>query len=156
MKDLYGKEDIHLMRAADDVDAFDANRIEAIRQFATTAGMKRIGIANCIVFSRQTKTLIKYFSQDFEVFSADCKYGRMTREQLFGENNRQVLCNPAGQADFLNQKNTDLNISVGLCVGHDMIFSQKSRAPVTSLFVKDFVTDHDSAEALAQIALEML
>ncbi len=144
------------MRSADAVDAFDANRIEAIRQFASHAGMKRIGIANCIVFSRQTKILARYLSQGFEVYCVDCKYGRLTREQLYGENSRRVLCNPVGQADFLNQKNTDLNLSIGLCVGHDMLFNQKSRAPVTSLFVKDCVTNHDIGEALAQVALGLL
>ena len=146
MKELYDDADIKLMHAAEAVDAFDANRLQAIRQFACEAGMKRL--ANCIVFSRQTKIIMAYFSRYFEVFVVDCKYGRMSKENLFGENSRKVLCNPSGQADFLNQKKTDLNISIGLCVGHDMIFSQKSLAPVTTFFVKDFVNDHDSAQAV--------
>lgn len=155
MKDLYDTEDIKLMRAAEGVDGFDVNRLQAIRQFASAAGMKRIGLANCIVFSRQTKIIMAYFSRYFDVFAADCKYGRMTKENLFGENSRKVLCNPAGQSDFLNQKKTDLNISIGLCVGHDMIFSQKSLAPVTSFFVKDFMNEHDSAKAVMQIARDV-
>ncbi|HEY5592424.1 MAG TPA: DUF1847 domain-containing protein [Paludibacter sp.] len=35
------------------------------------------------------------------------------------------------------ENNTELNISMGLCVGHDMVFNQKSAAPVSVLVVKD-------------------
>jgi len=63
-----------------------------------------------------------------------------------------IACNPAGQADFLNKKNTDLNISMGLCVGHDMIFSKKSEALVTNLFDKDFTNNNNPAQAIADIA----
>jgi len=151
MKTLYTPSDIALMQAAEEVNMLSVNCIEAIRQFAQAAGVSRIGIANCIVFSRQTKRLIDYFSAEFEVFSVDCKYGRLTKGELFKTRNPRVVCNPAGQADFLNQKKTELNISMGLCVGHDLVFSQKSHAPVTTLFVKDFVTGHDANQAIAQL-----
>jgi uncharacterized metal-binding protein len=32
---------------------------------------------------------------------------------------------------------TDFNIIVGLCLGADSIFTKESKAPVTTLFVKD-------------------
>ncbi|MDA3816688.1 MAG: thiamine pyrophosphate-dependent enzyme [Prolixibacteraceae bacterium] len=46
-------------------------------------------------------------------------------------------CNPAGQAKYLEEENTQLNIAMGLCLGHDMIFNEKSAAPVTTLIVKE-------------------
>ena len=61
------------------------------------------------------------------------------------------MCNPAGQADFLNKNNTDLNISMGLCVGHDMIFSKKSAGLVTNLFDKDFTNNNNPGQAIADI-----
>ena len=39
----------------------------------------------------------------------------------------------------LNKEETDLNILVGLCVGHDSLFYKYSKAPVTTLVVKDRV-----------------
>ena len=48
-----------------------------------------------------------------------------------------------GQALLLNQCNTELNIIVGLCIGHDILFTQHSKAPVTTLVVKDRVTGHN-------------
>ena len=48
-----------------------------------------------------------------------------------------MACNPAGQAEVLNRLDTDINIVVGLCMGVDCLFAQASRAPVSTLFVKD-------------------
>ena len=32
------------------------------------------------------------------------------------------ICNPILQAEILNKEKTDLNIVMGLCVGHDSLF----------------------------------
>lgn len=61
------------------------------------------------------------------------------------------MCNPAGQADFLNNHGTELNISMGLCVGHDMIFSKKSDGFVTNLFDKDFTNNNSPEIAFSEI-----
>jgi len=52
------------------------------------------------------------------------------------------------QAKLLNRARTDMNIIVGLCVGHDMLFSKYSAAPVTTLVVKDRVTGHNPVSVL--------
>ena len=41
-----------------------------------------------------------------------------------------------------------MNIIVGLCVGHDMLFAKYSDAPVTTLVGKDRVTGHNPAAVL--------
>ncbi|MCP6429314.1 DUF1847 domain-containing protein [Klebsiella pneumoniae] len=48
----------------------------------------------------------------------------------------------------MNQANTDLNVVVGLCVGHDSLFIKHSDAPVTTLITKDRVLGHNTAAAL--------
>jgi uncharacterized metal-binding protein len=40
-------------------------------------------------------------------------------------------------AQTLNAAKTDLNVMMGLSVGSDVVFSQLSLAPATTLFVKD-------------------
>jgi len=57
-------------------------------------------------------------------------------------------CNPILQATVLNQVGTDLNIIVGLCMGHDVLFQVYSKAPTTTLIVKDRVLAHNPAGAL--------
>jgi len=60
----------------------------------------------------------------------------------------EPACNPVAQAKLMNRSNTDMNIIVGLCVGHDMIFTKYSDAPVTTLVVKDRVTGHNPVSVL--------
>jgi len=60
----------------------------------------------------------------------------------------EPACNPVAQAKLLNRAQTEMNIIVGLCVGHDMLFSKYSEAPVTTLVVKDRVTGHNPVSVL--------
>ncbi|MBD3219126.1 MAG: DUF1847 domain-containing protein, partial [candidate division Zixibacteria bacterium] len=59
-----------------------------------------------------------------------------------------ITCNPVGQAKMLNKIDTDINIIVGLCMGVDCIFSKESKAPVSTLFVKDKSLAHNPVGAL--------
>jgi len=59
-----------------------------------------------------------------------------------------VSCNPIAQALLLNEVETDFNIIVGLCVGHDSLFIKYSKAPVTVLIAKDRRLAHNPAAAL--------
>lgn len=60
----------------------------------------------------------------------------------------ESLCNPILQAKLLNKEKTDLNVIVGLCVGHDSLFIKYSKALVTTLVTKDRVLGHNPAAAL--------
>lgn len=151
MNELYTNEFRKIMLVNYDYTSMSANRIEEIMNFARGANFKRIGIAHCITFGYEAKVLEKYLSKYFEVYTVDCKYGRVPIKDLLGGISRQIMCNPAGQADFLNKHKTELNISMGLCVGHDMIFSKKSDGLVTNLFDKDFTNNNNPAQAISDI-----
>lgn len=151
MKDLYTKEYCKIMQANYEHTSMRSNRIEEIKNFALGMNFSRIGIAHCITFSHDAQVLKDYLSSYFEVYSVDCKYDRLSKKEIIGGSRPGILCNPAGQAEFLNKKNTDLNISMGLCVGHDMIFSKQSNALVTNLFDKDFTNNNNPAQAMADI-----
>lgn len=58
------------------------------------------------------------------------------------------MCNPIMQAKILNEQATDLNIVMGLCVGHDSLFYKYSEALTTTLVTKDRVLGHNPAAAL--------
>ena len=60
------------------------------------------------------------------------------------------MCNPVLQALALNDAGTDLNLIVGLCVGHDSLFIKHSNALCTSVITKDRVLCHNPAAALYQ------
>lgn len=151
MDTVYDDASLELMKIADKTSDMSINRIEEIRNFALNGNYKRIGIAHCITFSSEARIIKEYLGKHFTVYTVDCKYNRLRRQELFGGTSGRIVCNPAGQADFLNENNTDLNISLGLCVGHDMIFSRKSVAPVTTLFTKDFTNNNNPAKAVSDI-----
>ena len=97
---------------------------------------------------KEAAAVKQFLSADFEVFSVDCKCGKVTKQEMLGREGSSIMCNPYGQADYLKENKTDLNISMGLCVGHDMLFSQKSNVAVTTLVVKDRVNNHNAIEGI--------
>ena len=127
-------------------------RLEEIIKFSLEMGYKHIGIAFCIGLSEEAKTLHNILKNQFKVSSICCKVCGMNKED-FGLNKIiddrfEVMCNPIGQAYLLNSQNTDLNIICGLCIGHDILFTKNSKAPVTTFIVKDRVLSHNPAGAL--------
>ena len=153
MKDtLYDQNSLEVMSIAEEAYVRGSTRLEEIRNYAKKAGLKRIGIAHCVSMPKEAATVEKFLSEDFEVFSVDCKCGRITKKELLGGEGTSIMCNPSGQADYLKEQNTDLNISMGLCVGHDMLFSQKSGVAVTTLVVKDRVNNHNTIEGIRSLA----
>lgn len=142
-KKLYSSNDMEVMRLADEARLPGKNRVEEIRNYAKLAGIKRIGIANCVAVQKEADALSNILSNDFEVFPVNCKYGKISNSEMLGPDAKGMSCNPAGQADFLAENKTELNIVMGLCVGHDMVFSTKSKVPTTTLIVKDREHKHN-------------
>ena len=60
------------------------------------------------------------------------------------------MCNPIMQAKLLNKEKTDLNVVVGLCVGHDSLFYKYAKGLTTTLITKDRVLAHNPVGALYQ------
>src|SRR5665647_247274 len=117
-KKLYSETDLKIMRAAEDSLLMGKNRVEELKKFAENSGVKRIGIAHCVGMTREAMSLKKRLSDKFDVYTVDCKYAKIKGSELLNDETvKGTSCNPAGQADFLAQNETDLNISFGLCVG---------------------------------------
>lgn len=132
-------------------------RVEDTIAFAKLMGYKRIGMATCIGLLDETNRLAQILlAQGFEPLSVCCKAGSKDKLQMRGiaeadkvrPGTFEPACNPIAQARLLNAAKTDMNIIVGLCVGHDMLFSRHSDAPVTTLVVKDRVTGHNPVSVL--------
>lgn len=120
--------------------------------FAKELGYKKIGLAFCIGLSEEAKIIEEILSRDFEVVSVCCKVCGIDKKDFslpqISSQQKEVMCNPSGQAQLLNEAETQLNILCGLCVGHDAIFSVVSKAPVTTLIAKDRVLGHNPAAAV--------
>jgi uncharacterized metal-binding protein len=131
-------------------------RVEDTVALAKKMGWKRVGIATCIGLLDESARLAEVLeSQGLEPVSVCCKVGSVDKMRLGLREEDKVrpgtfepLCNPAAQAEILNRAGTDMNVIMGLCVGHDMIFTKHAAAPTTTLVAKDRVTGHNPAAAL--------
>lgn len=131
-------------------------RVEEIVAFANRIGAKKIGIATCIGLMNEAKIFAKILKvKGLESYGIICKVGSIDKTEAgideklkLQKGCHEAMCNPVMQAKLLNKEKTDLNVVVGLCVGHDSLFIKYSDAPVTTLITKDRVLGHNPAAAL--------
>jgi uncharacterized metal-binding protein len=132
--------------------------IETI-EFAHKMGFQRLGYVFCIGLRKEAKVVEKLFaSEGFEVVSAVCKLGRTPKESIGIRDDQKIrvgsfesMCNPIAQAFVLNEEQTEFNIVMGLCVGHDSLFLKYSDAPCTVLAAKDRLLGHNPLAAIYTI-----
>jgi uncharacterized metal-binding protein len=100
-------------------------RVEEICEFARKLGYRKIGIATCISF-------------------VDLAHD----DQKIRPGGHESMCNPIAQAELLNRAGCELNVVLGLCVGHDSLFFRHSTGLATTLVAKDRVLGHNPVAAL--------
>jgi len=133
-----------------------ATRVEETMDFARRMGWRRLGIAHCVGLMQEARMAKDIFElHGFEVFTACCKTGSIDKESVGLTDEEKVrpgqyeaMCNPVGQAALLARAETEFNVVMGLCVGHDSLFLMHSKAPATVLVVKDRVLGHNPVAAL--------
>ena len=117
-------------------------RLHEVICFARGIGAKKIGIASCSTYIKEVPLLARILRDEgFEVIGTMCKMATIRRSDVKIEDDEaksdSIICNPIMQAEALNNAGTDMNVVVGLCVGHDMLFSKYSNAWCTTLVVRD-------------------
>lgn len=159
--DIYKNDPVisKIARSAAEVEGLyygKLTRVEEIIVFAKKIGAKKIGIATCMGLIKESKIFAKILeAKGLEYYSVICKVGSVDKTEIgipeevkVNKGCHESLCNPIMQAKILNGENTDLNVVVGLCVGHDSLFTKYSDAIVTTLVVKDRVLGHNPVNAL--------
>lgn len=127
-------------------------RLEELIAFSQEMKFSRLGIAFCVGLSEEVEKLHEILAQYFIVSSVCCKVCGIEKERFnltkINDDRIEAMCNPVGQATVFNNEGTDLNIIFGLCMGHDILFTKHSNAPVTTLVVKDRVLAHNPIGAI--------
>jgi uncharacterized metal-binding protein len=131
-------------------------RVEDTIEFARRMNFAKLGVACCAGLAEEGRVLTDILeSNGFQVTFVFCKTGGVPKEELGLKDSKKVhpgtfepICNPVAQALIMNKAETELNIIVGLCVGHDSTFIKYSKAPVTVLVAKDRVLCHNPVGAL--------
>ncbi|ACF11236.1 Protein of unknown function DUF1847 [Chlorobaculum parvum NCIB 8327] len=151
--------DARIARAAAEVEGLyygKLTRAEEIVAFANRLGAKKIGLAMCVGLAEEARIFSKVLrANGLEPFAVLCKAGAVDKGEIGIEDELKLqpgthesLCNPVLQARLMNEHGTGLNVIIGLCVGHDSLFTKHSDAPATTLIVKDRVLAHNPAAAL--------
>lgn len=155
VKTAYSAADCKLMETAAKIEGryyMQLSRIEESVKFAQEMNCHTIGIAFCIGLAEEAKTIVKYFQKFFTVHSVCCKICGIDKKELnlqqINDQRYEAMCNPAMQAQILQQARTELNFTIGLCVGHDMLFNKHSAAPVSTLVAKDRLLSHNPLGAI--------
>jgi uncharacterized metal-binding protein len=120
-------------------------RIVEVVNFARRMGYKKLGLIFCFGLRAEAAVVNQILEVNgFQVVSACCKVGNVPKSELGLEPCDQLdasgpepMCNPILQAELMNRSKVDLNIMMGLCVGHDSLALRHVKAPVTVLAVKD-------------------
>ncbi len=121
-------------------------RLAELVSFCLEMKYERVGIAFCMDLLEQAEIVAGVLRMFFEVFPVCCQVVGSGEKKALPDNRAgsdrvqqpgRIPCNPVVQAEILNRVNTDLNVMIGLSLGADCLFTQASRAPVTTLFVKD-------------------
>jgi len=153
--ELYAGDDRRIMDAAASVEACNYMkmcRLEESADFARRFGAKTIGLAFCIGLAEEARLISAYFEECFTVHSVCCKVCGVGKDKLGLEQVKpesfEAMCNPKAQAAILAECGAELNFTIGLCVGHDMLFNAASTVPVSSLVVKDRMLSHNPLGAV--------
>ncbi len=131
-------------------------RLAEIASFASMMGYRKLGLAFCVGLRREAKVVEQFYgAQGFEIVSVMCKAGGVSKERIGVRDEEKVapgtyetMCNPVFQAEVMNREGTDLNVVLGLCVGHDSLFFRFAQAPCTVLAVKDRLLGHNPLAAV--------
>jgi uncharacterized metal-binding protein len=123
----------------------DTPRIVEVVNFARRMGYRKLGLIFCFGLRAEAAVVNQILEVNgFEVVSVCCKVGNIPKSELglsasdqLDPSGPEPMCNPILQAELCNQAKVELNIMMGLCVGHDSLALQAAKAPVTVLAVKD-------------------
>lgn len=154
-RELYlDEEEMKLFRVSAEVEALDYGnlcRLEEIMEFCRRMGYGKVGLAFCIGLEEEAKVVAGILEKEFEVHSVCCKVGGLPKEEFDMPEHPLVgliTCNPAEQARILDQEGCQIQVVLGLCVGHDSLFYRHARAPVTTLVTKDRKLGHNPVAAV--------
>jgi uncharacterized metal-binding protein len=140
-------------RLVDGGRAGTLNRLEETAEFARSMGYRRLGLAYCYGLETLAANVAAYLrAQGLPVSPVSCTAGGVAQRDINETSELPgVSCNPLTQAEQLNQEGVDFAIVLGLCMGHDVLFTRTFAGDQTTLLVKDRPNGHDPGAGIREI-----
>ena len=113
-------------------------------------GYKRVGLAYCYGMEPLAMKVQRLFkAAKVPVVGVSCTVGGVAQKDINRESDLPgVSCNPVNQASQLNAQGVDLAVTIGLCMGHDILFNRIFEKDITNLVVKDRVYGHAPSKGI--------
>lgn len=126
------------------------SRLQEVIEFSKSMNFQRIGIAYCYGMENEAALITTIFRESgFKIFPVSCTTGGFKQSEVnIGSSIEKVSCNPLAQAEQINGESVDFTITIGLCLGHDILFAKHIKSYTTTLIVKDRIYDHNPIDAL--------
>lgn len=126
------------------------SRLQEIIEFSKEMNFFKIGIAYCYGMENEAIKITNILREEgFRIVPVSCTAGGLKQSEVNLKSKiDKVSCNPLAQAYQLNSESVDLTVTIGLCLGHDILFQKQIKSYTTTLLVKDRVHNNDSIQAL--------
>ncbi|MBN1115831.1 MAG: DUF1847 domain-containing protein [Bacteroidales bacterium] len=126
------------------------SRLQEIVEFANEMNYGKIGLAYCYGMENEAMLITNILrNKNLKVVPVSCTAGGLSQKEVNAKSQiENVSCNPISQALQLNHEKVDLTLSMGLCLGHDILFNRYIQSDVTTLVVKDRVHNHSPLKEL--------
>lgn len=140
-------------RLIDDGRAGTLSRMQELVDFIKSMKFTKVALAYCYGMEKQAMKVSKYFKEyGINISTVSCTAGALGQNEInLSSKYSGVSCNPICQAEQLNAENIELTITMGLCLGHDIIFNKYINSYTTNLVVKDRVYSHNPMTEINQI-----
>lgn len=128
------------------------SRIQELVEFSKSMNFQTIGLAYCYGMENDAFLISSHLrTMGLKVEAVSCTVGGLVQSAINQTSNIcKVACNPIGQARQLNAKKPDLVVTMGLCMGHDILFNREIKSDTTTLVVKDRAHQHQPLRALLE------
>jgi len=126
------------------------SRLQEIIEFSNSMNFQRIGLAYCYGMEKDAALVAQIFRESgFKTIPVSCTTGGFKQSEV-NDNSAidKVSCNPLAQAEQINSESVDLTVTMGLCLGHDILFQKNIKSYTTTLLVKDRMFNHNPIKAL--------
>ena len=126
------------------------SRLQEIIEFSKSMNFQRIGLAYCYGMEKDAALVAQIFRESgFKTIPVSCTTGGFKQSEV-NDNSAidKVSCNPLAQAEQINSESVDLTVTMGLCLGHDILFQKNIKSYTTTLLVKDRMFNHNPIKAL--------
>ncbi len=126
------------------------SRLQEIVEFSKSMNFQKIGLAYCYGMEKDAALIAQILRESgFKTVPVSCTTGGFKQTEVNEKSKiSSVSCNPLAQAAQINSEAVDFTITMGLCLGHDILFQKQINSYTTTLLVKDRVHNHEPIKAL--------